>query len=131
MPLGERTEPRVTSLGAMVARTVDGNGVPTVQQQRCYRLLGNEDWDEINDLLSRQKPGGSRFCLDASGNRVTSSVAELRLSIGQQIVPSGPVLDRLLTCRPSCTRLTPRQQDPWSRCSLLGRPRLGERQGSH
>ncbi len=99
--------------------TVDGNGPSRPSNDDVTGCLDDEDWDEIVDLLSCQKPGDSRLCLDGSGNRVTSSVAELRASIGQQIVPSGPVLDRLLDVWPSCTRLTLRQQDPWSRCSLL------------
>ncbi len=53
------------------------------------------DWDRIDDFLSRQKPGDCTSYLKHSRN-VMSSLAELRASIGQQIVPSAAVLDRLL-----------------------------------
>ena len=82
----------------------------------CFQ---DEDWDQINDLLSRQKPGDRPSYLESSRNAVTSSLAELRASIGQQIVPSAAVLDRLLDVWPSCTRLTAMQPDEWSPCSLL------------
>lgn len=59
----------------------------------CFQ---DEDWDQINDLLSCQKPGDRPSYLESSSNAVTSSLAELRASIGQQIMPSGPILDRLL-----------------------------------
>ena len=59
----------------------------------CFQ---DEDWDQINDLLSRQKPGDCPPYLGSPRHAVMVSLAGLRASIGQQIVPSEAVLDRLL-----------------------------------
>jgi hypothetical protein len=59
-------------------------------------FFDDEDWDQINDLLSRHDQGDSPSHFESSNDGVTSSLAELRASLGGQIVASQPVLDRLL-----------------------------------
>jgi hypothetical protein len=55
-------------------------------------FLDDEDWGQIYDLLSSDS--GPSF--ERSRSAVASSLAELRASLHSQIMPSGPVLDRLL-----------------------------------
>lgn len=59
-------------------------------------VFDDEDWEEIDNLLSRDNQLGSSSQWGQSRTAVTSSLAELQASIGQQIVASRPVLDRLL-----------------------------------
>lgn len=73
-----------------------GRPLPPSDDHDVTGCFQGEDWDQINDLLSRQKPGDCPSYWGSSRNPVTSSLAELRASIGQQIVPSAAVLDRLL-----------------------------------
>ena len=113
--------------------TVDANG-PT-SSSNDHDVTGrfqDEDWDQINDLLSRQTPGDCTSYLESSSNAVTSSLAELRASIGQQVVPSATVLDRLLDVWALVHQIDPQAARPVESLlsSLVSRD-LGERQGSH
>jgi hypothetical protein len=59
-------------------------------------VFDDEDWDQIDNLLSGDNELGSSCQWEQSRAAVTSSLAELKASVGAQVVPSGPVLDRLL-----------------------------------
>lgn len=59
-------------------------------------FFDDEDWDQIKDLLSPHNQGESPPHFERSNAEVTSSLAELRASLGGQVVAAGPVLDRLL-----------------------------------
>ncbi len=80
---------------------VDGNGPSGPFNDDDVTVLleavfNDEDWDEIVNLLSRDNQLSSSSQWGQSKTAVTSSLAELRASIGQQIVALGPVLARLL-----------------------------------
>jgi hypothetical protein len=80
---------------------VDGNGPSGPFNDDDVTVLvegvfNEEDWDEIVNLLWRDNQLGSSSQWGQSKTAVTSSLAELRASSGQQIVALGPVLARLL-----------------------------------
>jgi hypothetical protein len=75
-------------------------------------FLDDDDWDRINDLLScDERRCGSSYS-ESCNDGVTSSLAGLRRSIGQQILPSGPVLDRLLDVWEAVHRVQPLAAKP-------------------
>ena len=101
---GERTEIRLTSVDATVARAASTpmtpRDRPTTMLQLASKMLQvasktRTGTRSMTSCRAKSQAAGP-LILESSSNAVTSSLAELRASIGQQIVPSGPILDRLL-----------------------------------
>ena len=87
--------PEGNSRGSVEAASFDGSSKPC-NDTGPTGALDNGDWDEITEFLSSDGPGSELSSLERSRNAVNSSLGELRASLRQEIVPSGPVLDRLL-----------------------------------
>ena len=88
---GERTGARLTILGPR-------SPSPPSNDHDVTGCFQDEDWDQINDLLSRQKPGDCPSCLESSrtGDVVASGVTGVHRSANRAIRSSfGPVAGRV------------------------------------
>jgi hypothetical protein len=122
-PRSRRSHPAGTNLEKRRKLTSGEGGI-------AASAFDDQDWEQVDKLLANQEASAPVPVFQFSGSPLASSLAALRASLNTQILPAGPMTDRLLDVWALVHQVDPAAARPVESVlsSLVGRDLMSARE---